>query len=139
MGRPAHQFKLVGVNNPAFQYVPQASTVDYGPADMDNGLTTETASSGNATMSYDGNHNLTYDGVNTLTYDVENRLIQAENALSCASASPCTYLYDPLPGSTATGLRNKPACFRRRWRRGRISPPNLKNPSASVCDTVSLS
>ncbi|MGP8250580.1 MAG: RHS repeat-associated core domain-containing protein [Terracidiphilus sp.] len=27
---------------------------------------------------------------------MENRVIQAENALSCASASPCTYLYDPL-------------------------------------------
>ena len=47
-------------------------------------------------MSYDGNHNLTYDGYNTLTYDVENRVIQAENALSCASGNPCTYLYDPL-------------------------------------------
>ncbi|MGP8250582.1 MAG: hypothetical protein ACLQHF_01010, partial [Terracidiphilus sp.] len=79
-----------------FQYVPQADTADYGPADTDNGLTTESLSAGNATMSYDGNHNLTYDGYNTLTYDVENRVIQAENALSCASASPCTYLYDPL-------------------------------------------
>ncbi len=89
-----HQRQSAEVSNPAFQYVPQASTVDYGPADADNGLTTETASAGNANMSYDGNHNLTYDGYNTLTYDVENRVIQAENALSCAS--PCTYLYDPL-------------------------------------------
>ena len=28
MGRPAHQFKLVGVNNPLLQYVPQAGTVE---------------------------------------------------------------------------------------------------------------
>ena len=39
MGRPAHQFKLVGVNNPLLQYVPQAATVSYGAADADNGLT----------------------------------------------------------------------------------------------------
>jgi hypothetical protein len=43
-------------------------------------------------LTYDGNHNLTYDGVNTLTYDVENRLIQAQNALSGTSQ----YFYDPL-------------------------------------------
>jgi YD repeat-containing protein len=43
-------------------------------------------------LTYDGNHNLTYDGFNTLSYDVENRLIQAQNALSGASQ----YFYDPL-------------------------------------------
>ncbi len=48
-----HQRQSVEVSNPAFQYVPQASTVDYGPADVDNGLTTESLSAGNATMSYD--------------------------------------------------------------------------------------
>ena len=63
-----------------------------GAADVDNGLTTETASSGSATMTYDGNHNLTYDGYNTLSYDVENRMVQAENAGWGAN----TYLYDPL-------------------------------------------
>jgi hypothetical protein len=72
--------------------VPQAGTVSYGAADVDNGLTTESASSGSATMTYDGNHNLTYDGTNTLSYDVENRMIQAENGAWGAS----TYLYDPL-------------------------------------------
>jgi hypothetical protein len=66
-----HQRQSVEVNNPVFQYVPQASMVDYGPADLDNGLTTESLSSGNVNMSYDGNHNLTYDGTNTLSYDVE--------------------------------------------------------------------
>jgi RHS repeat-associated protein len=55
-------------------------------------LTTVTASSGSATMSYDGNHNLTFDGRNTLSYDVENRLVQAVNGAWGTS----TYLYDPL-------------------------------------------
>jgi hypothetical protein len=87
-----HQLNSAGVNNPLFQYVPQAGTVSYGAADVDNGLTTESASSGSATMTYDGNHNLTYDGTNTLSYDVENRMIQAENGAWGAS----TYLYDPL-------------------------------------------
>jgi RHS repeat-associated protein len=87
-----HQINSAGVNNPLFQYVPQAGTVSYGAADQDNGLTTESSSSGSATMSYDGNYNLTYDGFNTLSYDVENRMVQAENAAWGAS----TYLYDPL-------------------------------------------
>ena len=87
-----HQLNSTGVNNPLFQYVPQTGTVSYGTANADNGLTTITASSGSATMSYDGNLNLTYDGVNTLTYDVENRLIAAQNTAWGAS----TYLYDPL-------------------------------------------
>jgi RHS repeat-associated protein len=87
-----HQLNSAGVNNPLFQYVPQAGTVSYGAADVDNGLTTETANSGSASMTYDGNHNLTYDGYNTLSYDVENRMVQAENAAWGAS----TYLYDPL-------------------------------------------
>lgn len=86
------QLNSAGVNNPLFQYVPQAGTVSYGAADQDNALTTETTSSGSATMTYDGNHNLTYDGYNTLTYDVENRLIEAENGAWGTS----TYLYDPL-------------------------------------------
>jgi RHS repeat-associated protein len=72
--------------------VPQAGTVSYGVANADNGLTTMTASSGSATMSYDGNLNLTYDGYNTLSYDVENRMVQAENLAWGTS----TYLYDPL-------------------------------------------
>jgi RHS repeat-associated protein len=83
-----HQLNSAGVNNPLFQYVPQAGTVNYGAADADNGLTT----AGGASMTYDGNHNLTYDGINTLNYDVENRMVQAENAAWGAS----TYLYDPL-------------------------------------------
>jgi RHS repeat-associated protein len=87
-----HQLNSAGLNNPLFQYVPQAGAVSYGMANADNGLTTMTASSGSATMSYDGNHNLTYDGTNTLSYDVENRMVQAENAGWGAS----TYLYDPL-------------------------------------------
>ena len=87
-----HQLNSTGVNNPLFQYVPQAGTVSYGAANADNGLTTMTASSGSATMTYDGNHNLTYDGTNTLSYDVENRMVQAENLAWGAS----TYLYDPL-------------------------------------------
>jgi RHS repeat-associated protein len=87
-----HQLNSAGVNNPLFQYVPQAGTVSYGAANADNGLTTMTASSGSATMTYDGNYNLTYDGTNTLSYDVENRMVQAENPAWGAS----TYLYDPL-------------------------------------------
>jgi RHS repeat-associated protein len=87
-----HQLNSAGVNNPLFQYVPQAGTVSYGAADVNNGLTTESASSVSATMTYDGNQNLTYDGYNTLTYDVENRMVQAENAAWGAS----TYLYGPL-------------------------------------------
>jgi RHS repeat-associated protein len=87
-----HQLNSAGVNNPLFQYMPQAGTVSYGIANTDNGLTTMTASTGNATMTYDGNYNLTYDGYNTLSYDVENRMVQAENAGWGAS----TYLYDPL-------------------------------------------
>ena len=87
-----HQLNSAAVNNPLFQYVPQAGTVSYGAANVDNGLTTETASSGSATMTYDGNYNLTFDGYNTLSYDVENRMVQAVNAPSGASA----YLYDPL-------------------------------------------
>jgi RHS repeat-associated protein len=83
-----HQLNSAGVNNPVFQYVPQAGTLSYGAADPDNGLTTL----GNASMTYDGNHNLTYDGYNTLSYDVENRLIEAENGAWGMS----TYLYDPL-------------------------------------------
>jgi hypothetical protein len=82
------------VNNPLFQYVPHAGAVSYGATDVDNGLTTESASSGGATMSYNGSHNLTYDGYNTITYDVENRLIEAENGAWGAS----TYLSDPLGG-----------------------------------------
>jgi len=87
-----HQLNSAGVNNQLFQYVPQAGTVSYGTADVDNALTTETANSGSASFTYDGNHNLTYDGYNTLSYDVENRLIAAENAAWGTS----TYLYDPL-------------------------------------------
>jgi len=83
-----HQLNSAGVNNPLFQYVPQAGTVSYGAANADNGLTTV----GGASMTYDGNQNLTYDGTNTLSYDVENRLIAAQNAAWGAS----TYLYDPL-------------------------------------------
>jgi len=83
-----HQLNSAGVNNPLFQYVPQAGTVSYGAADVDNGLTT----AGGASMTYDGNHNLTYDGRNMLTYDVENRMVQAENGASGISI----YLYDPL-------------------------------------------
>jgi RHS repeat-associated protein len=91
-----HQLNSAGVNNPLFQYVPQAGTVSYGAADVDNGLSTMTASTGSATMTYDGNHNLSFDGYNTLSYDVENRMVQAENATWCPATSPCTYLYDPL-------------------------------------------
>jgi len=87
-----HQLNSAGVNNPLFQYVPQAGTVSYGAANVDNGLTTESVSSGSATMTYNGNLNLAYDGYNTLSYDVENRMVQAENAAWGAS----TYLYDPL-------------------------------------------
>jgi RHS repeat-associated protein len=87
-----HQLNLAGVNNPLFQYLPQAGTVSYGTANADNELTTMTASLGSATMTYDGNHNLTYDGFNTLGYDVENRIVQAENGVWGTS----TYLYDPL-------------------------------------------
>lgn len=87
-----HQLSSAGVNNPLFQYVPQAGTVSYGAADADNGLTTQLSLSGAATMTYDGNHNLTYDGNNSFSYDVENRLIEAENAASGMS----TYSYDPL-------------------------------------------
>jgi hypothetical protein len=65
-----HQLNSAGVNNPLFQYVPQAGTVSYGAADFDNGLTTETTSSGSATMTYDGNLNLTSDSTNTLIYEV---------------------------------------------------------------------
>ncbi len=79
--KPNHQLKSVGVNNPLLQSVPQAGTVSYGAADADNGLTSVLSTAGSATMSYDGNHNLTYDGYNTLTYDVENRMVQAENAV----------------------------------------------------------
>jgi hypothetical protein len=87
-----HQLNSAGVNNPLFQYVPQAGTVSYGAANADNGLTTMTASSGSSTMTYDGNYNLTYDGTNTLSYDVENRMVQAENPAWGTS----TYFYDPL-------------------------------------------
>jgi RHS repeat-associated protein len=83
-----HQLNSAGVNNPLFQYVPQAGAVNYGAADVDNGLTT----AGGASMTYDGNHNLTYDGRNTLSYDAENRMVQAESAAWGMS----TYLYDPL-------------------------------------------
>jgi RHS repeat-associated protein len=83
-----HQLNSAGVNNPLFQYVPQAGTVSYGTANADNGLTTV----GGASMTYDGNENLTYDGYNTLSYDVENRMVQAENAAWGTSS----YLYDPL-------------------------------------------
>jgi RHS repeat-associated protein len=87
-----HQLNSAGVNNPLFQYAPQAGTVSYGAANADNGLTTESSSTSSATMTYDGNYNLTYDGTNTLSYDVENRLIQAVNPVSGTSS----YLYDPL-------------------------------------------
>ncbi|HEY6332385.1 MAG TPA: RHS repeat-associated core domain-containing protein, partial [Blastocatellia bacterium] len=83
-----HQRQSTAVNNSAFQYVPSPGTTSYAPANVDNGYTTV----GSATLTYDGNHNLTYDGFNTLTYDVENRLIQAQNAISGTSQ----YLYDPL-------------------------------------------
>jgi RHS repeat-associated protein len=43
-------------------------------------------------MTYNSNQNLAYDGTNTLSYDVENRMVQAQNAVWGAS----TYLYDPL-------------------------------------------
>jgi len=86
------QLNSAGVNNPLFQYVPQADTISYGTANADNGLTTMTASTGTATMTYDGNHNLTFDGTNTLSYDVENRMVQAENLAWGES----TYVYDPL-------------------------------------------
>src|ERR1039458_9085952 len=72
-----HQLNSAGVNNPLFQYVPRAGTVSYGAADQDNGLTTESSSSGSASMTYDGNHNLTYDGYNTFGYDRANRMVKA--------------------------------------------------------------
>ncbi len=87
-----HQRASVGVSDMAFQYVPTAGTESYGPADVDNGLSTETGSLGSANLTYDGNHNLTFDGYNTLTYDVENRMVEAQNAAWGASQ----YLYDPL-------------------------------------------
>ncbi len=87
-----HQRASVGVSDMAFQYVPQASTVSYGAADSDNGLTSVSSTAGGASMTYDGNHNLTFDGYNTLTYDVENRMVEAENAAWGTSQ----YLYDPL-------------------------------------------
>ena len=87
-----HQLNSAGVNNPLFQYVPQAGTVNYGAANADNGYVSLSSTSGNDSFTYDGNLNMTFDGVNTLSYDVENRLIEAQNAGWGAS----TYLYDPL-------------------------------------------
>ena len=83
-----HQRQTTAVNNSSFQYLPAAVGLNYAPADVDNGYT----SVNSATFTYDGNHNLTYDGVNALSYDVENRLIEAQNALSGSSQ----YFYDPL-------------------------------------------
>ena len=82
------QRQSTAVNNSAFQYDPAVGTTNYGPTDVDNGYTTVDG----ASLTYDGNHSLTFDGFNTLTYDVENRLIQAQNAVSGISQ----YLYDPL-------------------------------------------
>ena len=83
-----HQRQSVGVNNSAFQYVPATGTVNYSPANVNNGYTT----AGGVNLTYDGNANLTYDGFNTLTYDVENRLISAQNG----AAGQSLYSYDPV-------------------------------------------
>ncbi|HUB77547.1 MAG TPA: RHS repeat-associated core domain-containing protein, partial [Bryobacteraceae bacterium] len=83
-----HKRQSTAVSNTVFQYVPSAGTTDYAAADADNGYT----SVGGENLTYDGNHNVTFDGFNTLTYDVENRLIQAQNAMSGTSQ----YLYDSL-------------------------------------------
>jgi len=82
-----HQRQSTAVSNTAFQYVPATGALGYS-TDADNAYTAVNATN----LTYDGNHNLTYDGVNTLSYDVENRLIQAQNALSGTSQ----YSYDPL-------------------------------------------
>jgi RHS repeat-associated protein len=82
-----HQRESSAVSNTAFQYTPATGTASY-TADVDNGYT----SVGTTNLTYDGNHNLTYDGFNTLIFDVENRMIQAQNALSGTSQ----YFYDPL-------------------------------------------
>jgi RHS repeat-associated protein len=82
-----HRRQSTAVSNTGFQYTPGSGAASY-TADVDNSYT----SVGATNLTYDGNHNLTYDGFNTLTYDVENRLIQAQNALSGTSQ----YLYDPL-------------------------------------------
>jgi len=87
-----HQLNSAAVNNPLFQYVPQAGTIDYGIANADNGYVSLSSVSGNDSFTYDGNQNMTFDGVNTLSYDVENRMVQAENGAWGASS----YLYDPL-------------------------------------------
>ena len=83
-----HQRKSTGVDNSLFQYLPEAGAINYAPADVNNGYTT----SGDTTFAYDGNRNLTFDGTNTLTYNVENRLVQAQNALW----GQTSYQYDPL-------------------------------------------
>jgi len=82
-----HERQAAKVSNTAFQYTPATGTASYA-ADVDNGY----SSLGATNLTYDGSHNLTYDGFNTLSYDVENRLVQAQNALSGTSQ----YLYDPF-------------------------------------------
>jgi RHS repeat-associated protein len=83
-----HQRQSTTVSNSTFQYNPASGTTGYTPANVDNGY----AAVNSVNLTYDGDHNLTYDGFNTLAYDVENRLIQAQNAISGTSQ----YLYDPL-------------------------------------------
>jgi YD repeat-containing protein len=77
-----HQRASTGVSNGVFQYVPVVGTTSYGTANADNGyVSLDSSVSGSESFTYDGNQNMTFDGVNTLTYDVENRLIEAQNAV----------------------------------------------------------
>ena len=70
------------MSNGVFQYVPVVGTTSYGTANADNGyVSLDSSVSGSESFTYDGNQNMTFDGVNTLTYDVENRLIEAQNAV----------------------------------------------------------
>ena len=88
-----HQRQATGVDNSAFQYAPPSpQTVSYNPADVNNGYTMSNVGTDSTSYTYDCNRNLTFDGRNTLAYDVENRLVQAQNAVWGTS----TYLYDPL-------------------------------------------
>jgi RHS repeat-associated protein len=84
-----HQRQSATVSNAAFQYTPSQGTVNYAPANVNNGYT----SVGGMNFTYDGNRNLTFDGFNTLTYDVENRVVTAQNQAIVGTAQ---YLYDPL-------------------------------------------
>jgi hypothetical protein len=115
-----HQRASVGVSDGVFQYVPPVGTTDYAAANADNGyVSLDNSITGNASFSYDGNQNLNFDGVNTLTYDVENRLVEAQNGVSGTS----TYLYDPLPGSPATGLRRWGGLGQRRQKTVGVGSP----------------